>query len=153
MEQVKYRTGLVLSGGGARGFAHLGVLKALNDSGIYPEVIAGTSAGALVGALYADGHSPDDILRMMNASSSLHYVRPTVPREGLLQISGIEKILRDHLRAKAAVRDRAVAKAADKADKDGDRDADKGREYPALLRSRIQVNLLTIKILEKILNY
>ena len=100
MENVKYRTGLVLSGGGARGFAHLGVLKALNDAGIFPEVIAGTSAGALVGALYADGHSPESILQMMNASSSLHYVRPTVAREGLLQISGIEKILRDHLRAK-----------------------------------------------------
>jgi NTE family protein len=100
MELKKYRTGVVLSGGGARGFAHLGVLKALNDAGIYPDVIAGTSAGALVGVLYADGFTPDEILKMMNASSTLHYVRPTVPREGLLQISGIEKILIDNLRAK-----------------------------------------------------
>ncbi|HBC79937.1 MAG TPA: patatin [Bacteroidales bacterium] len=96
----KYRTGIVLSGGGARGFAHLGVLKALNDADIFPDVIAGTSAGALVGVLYADGYSPDEILKIMNATSSLHYVRPTVPREGLLQISGIEKILIDNLRAK-----------------------------------------------------
>jgi len=100
MEMKKYRTGIVLSGGGARGFAHLGVLKALNDAGIFPDVIAGTSAGALVGVLYADGYSPDEILKMMNATSSLHYVRPTVPREGLLQISGIEKILIGNLRAK-----------------------------------------------------
>jgi NTE family protein len=100
MEQKKYRTGIVLSGGGARGFAHLGVLKALNDAGIYPDVIAGTSAGALVGVLYADGYTPDEILKMMNASSSLHYVRPTVPREGLLLISGIERILIENLRAK-----------------------------------------------------
>ena len=49
----KYTTGVVLSGGGARGFAHLGVLKALNEAAIYPEIIAGTSAGALVGVLYA----------------------------------------------------------------------------------------------------
>lgn len=96
----KYTTGLVLSGGGARGFAHLGVLKALNAAGIYPDVIAGTSAGALVGVLYADGYTPDEILGLMNATSTLHYVRPTVPREGLLQISGIEKILNENLRAK-----------------------------------------------------
>jgi len=99
-EQKKYRTGIVLSGGGARGFAHLGVLKALNSSGIFPDIIAGTSAGALVGVLYADGYTPDEILKMMNATSSLHYVRPTVPREGLLQISGIERILNENLRAK-----------------------------------------------------
>ncbi|HOW09582.1 MAG TPA: patatin-like phospholipase family protein [Bacteroidales bacterium] len=100
VNRKKYRTGVVLSGGGARGFAHLGVLRALNEAGIYPEIISGTSAGALVGVLYADGYSPDEILLMMNASSTLHYVRPTVPREGLLQISGIEKILQDNLRAR-----------------------------------------------------
>jgi NTE family protein len=100
MPEKKYNTGLVLSGGGARGFAHLGVLKALNDAGIYPDVISGTSAGALVGVLYADGYSPEKILKIMNSTSKLHYVRPTVPREGLLQISGIERILKENLRAK-----------------------------------------------------
>jgi NTE family protein len=100
MVMKKYRTGVVLSGGGARGFAHLGVLKALNDSGIYPDVISGTSAGALVGVLYADGYSPEKILKIMNTTSKLHYIRPTVPREGLLQISGIERILVENLRAK-----------------------------------------------------
>jgi NTE family protein len=99
MPRKKYKTGLVLSGGGARGFAHIGVLKALNDLGIFPDVIAGTSAGALVGVLYADGHSPEEIFKLMNTTSALHYIRPTVPREGLLQISGIERILRENLRA------------------------------------------------------
>jgi NTE family protein len=100
MKKKKYRMGVVLSGGGARGFAHLGVLKALNDAGIYPDVIAGTSAGALVGVMYADGHAPEEILKIMNTTSKLHYIRPTVPREGLLQISGIERILKENLRAK-----------------------------------------------------
>jgi NTE family protein len=100
VNRLKYRTGVVLSGGGARGFAHLGVLKALNEAGIYPDIIAGTSAGALVGVLYADGYNPDEIFGLMNASSTLHYVRPTVPREGLLQISGIEKILQENLKAR-----------------------------------------------------
>ncbi len=99
MSEKIYKTGVVLSGGGARGFAHLGVLEALNEAGIFPEVISGTSAGALVGVLYADGYSPREILNMMNSTSRLHFIRPTVPKEGLLQISGIEKILKENLRA------------------------------------------------------
>lgn len=100
MSEKRYKTGVVLSGGGARGFAHLGVLEALNESGIFPDVISGTSAGALVGVLYADGYTPKEILTLMNSTSRLHYVRPTLPREGLLQISGIERILTENLRAK-----------------------------------------------------
>jgi NTE family protein len=52
------RIGVVLSGGGARGIAHIGVLRVLEAEGIVPDVIAGTSMGALVGGLYAVGHSP-----------------------------------------------------------------------------------------------
>jgi NTE family protein len=53
------RIGLALGGGGARGMAHLGVLKALEDSGIVVDMIAGTSAGAMTGTLYAAGHDAD----------------------------------------------------------------------------------------------
>jgi NTE family protein len=49
----KARIGLVLSGGGARGFAHVGALRALNHLGVYPDVIVGVSMGAAVGATYA----------------------------------------------------------------------------------------------------
>ncbi|MBA4322458.1 MAG: hypothetical protein C0408_06520, partial [Odoribacter sp.] len=100
MTKHKYKTGLVLSGGGARGFAHLGVIQALNEAGIFPEVISGTSAGAITGVLYADGYSPEEIMKILNANSRLHYIRPTVPRDGLLRISGIIRILKDNLRAK-----------------------------------------------------
>ena len=51
----------VLSGGGCRGFAHLGVVKALNERGIFPDEIAGASAGALAGAFLANGFTPDEI--------------------------------------------------------------------------------------------
>lgn len=51
------RLGLALGGGSARGFAHIGVLKSLDQAGIRPEVVVGTSAGALVGAFYAAGFS------------------------------------------------------------------------------------------------
>ncbi len=54
--------GLVLSGGGVRGVAHIGVLKALEEHGIFPTHIAGTSAGAIVGALYANGNTWQEIL-------------------------------------------------------------------------------------------
>ena len=99
-EDRQYKVGLVLSGGGARGFAHLGVIQALNDAGIFPEVISGTSAGAIVGALSADGYSPLEIMKLLNSNTRLHYIRPTMPKEGLLQISGVVRILKDNLRAK-----------------------------------------------------
>lgn len=51
----KIRIGLALGGGAAKGFAHIGVIKMLEASGIHPDVVAGTSAGSLVGALYASG--------------------------------------------------------------------------------------------------
>ena len=53
--------GLVLSGGGARGFAHIGVLKVLEENRVPVDYIGGASMGGLIGALYAMGHSPDEI--------------------------------------------------------------------------------------------
>lgn len=55
------RVGLVLSGGGARGLAHIGVLRALHEQGIEVHAIAGTSMGAIIGGLYASGHSAEQI--------------------------------------------------------------------------------------------
>ncbi|HOF20517.1 MAG TPA: patatin-like phospholipase family protein [Bacteroidales bacterium] len=95
-----YKTGLVLSGGGTRGFAHLGVLKALNEAGIYPDVVSGTSAGALAGLMYCDGIGPEEAFKIMKGSRRLNYMRPTMPRDGLLQLSGIRKILEDHVTAR-----------------------------------------------------
>lgn len=59
------KTGYALGGGGARGLSHIGVLKVLEEHGIYPDVIAGTSIGALVGALYASGLRAADIERAL----------------------------------------------------------------------------------------
>ena len=55
------RIALVLGGGGLRGFAHTGVIRALEDAGIEPDIVVGTSAGALVGAAYASGMRASDI--------------------------------------------------------------------------------------------
>lgn len=59
------KIGLVLSGGGARGIAHIGVLKKLEEAKIKPDYIAGTSIGAIIGALYAMGYSADQIEKMV----------------------------------------------------------------------------------------
>jgi len=100
MAEKIYKTGFVLSGGGARGFAHLGFLEALFEEGIYPHIISGTSAGALAGVFIADGFAPREVLELLNTGSRLDFMRPTLPREGLLQISGIAKILNANLHAK-----------------------------------------------------
>jgi NTE family protein len=59
------RVGLALSGGGARGLAHIGVLKVLDEAGIPVDVVAGTSIGSIVGALYSIGYSPAEIERIV----------------------------------------------------------------------------------------
>ena len=100
MSVKQYKIGLVLSGGGTRGFAHLGLIQALNEAGIFPDVISGTSSGAMAGVLYADGFTPHEIMNLMKGSSRLDIMRPALPREGLLQLGGIVKILKANLRAK-----------------------------------------------------
>ena len=96
----KYKTGLVLSGGGARGFAHIGALKALNESGIFPNAISGASAGALTGALYADGHTPEEILCFFSQKKIFKYVELIIPKRGLLKMTGLEEIICQNLKAK-----------------------------------------------------
>ena len=73
-----YHLGIALAGGGARGIAHIGVLKALEENGIFPDCISGTSAGSIVGALYAAGKTPDEILDfafefIVSTSNIKHY--------------------------------------------------------------------------------
>jgi NTE family protein len=59
-----YSTGLVLSGGGHRGVAHAGALQAMQEHGLHIDVISGSSAGAIVGAMHAANYSPQDILQL-----------------------------------------------------------------------------------------
>ncbi len=95
-----YNTGLVLSGGGARGFAHLGVIQALEEEGISPDIISGVSAGSIVGAFYADGYSPEEILAMFIEKKIFSLIKFTVPRSGFLKLTGLRDLIRTYLRAK-----------------------------------------------------
>lgn len=96
----KYKTGIVLSGGAARGFAHIGVLKALNEFGIFPDAISGVSAGGIVGSFYADGYKPDEILEIFGDKKMFNFIRLAIPNSGLARITGMEEVIREHLRAK-----------------------------------------------------
>ncbi|MDD4609323.1 MAG: patatin-like phospholipase family protein [Bacteroidaceae bacterium] len=73
IKKVTYQTGFALSGGFIKGFAHLGVIQALKEKGITPDVISGVSAGALAGVFIADGQEPHDVVRLFvdNKSNSL----------------------------------------------------------------------------------
>jgi NTE family protein len=83
-QQVLGKTlGLVLSGGGVKGVAHVGALKALQQHDIFPDIIAGASAGAVVGALYAKGYSPEEMLAFFKETPLLKYNLVTISKPGL----------------------------------------------------------------------
>jgi NTE family protein len=93
---------LALGGGAARGFAHIGVIKALEARGIYPDIIVGTSAGAVVGALYATGSSGIELNRMALSMDQSAFSDWTVPARGFFKGEGLEKFVN------SAVKDRPI---------------------------------------------
>lgn len=87
------KIGLVLSGGGARGICHLGVIKALEELGVKFDYIAGTSAGSIAGCLYSYGYKADEILHMIQSISLLRSLRLAWTWTGLLSFDGLRDIL------------------------------------------------------------
>lgn len=100
METANYKLGVALSGGGARGFAHLGALKAMNERGMYPDLISGTSAGSLAGALYADGYTPDEIMELFKHMKFTEFTEFTLPKEGFFKSNRFRAFMRKHLHAR-----------------------------------------------------
>ena len=66
--------GLVLSGGGAKGLSHIGVIKALEENGVPIDYICGTSIGAIIGGLYAIGYSPDEMVELIKAKITTNLI-------------------------------------------------------------------------------
>ena len=89
-----YKVGLVLSGGGARGFAHAGALLALEEVGIKPDIIAGVSAGSVVTAMYASGIVPEEIVTAFSNISFGNLAELGVPRDGFSQWTASRNFLR-----------------------------------------------------------
>lgn len=80
--------GLVLSGGGALGFAHIGAIKALEEYGIEPKYVAGTSMGAIIGVMYAAGYSADEIMQIVK-EDRLYKVGRLITMQSALRNSGM----------------------------------------------------------------
>jgi NTE family protein len=90
------RIGLALGGGAARGFAHIGVLQVLEEQGIKPDVIVGTSAGSVVATLYAAGKTPAEMANIamnLDESSLSDWV---FPGRSLMKGEAIAKLVRTH---------------------------------------------------------
>lgn len=96
----KYKLGIALGGGGARGFAHLGVMQGLYEKGIQPDIISGVSAGAIAGAFIAAGHSPADAFDVIKEYNFSGISTLTIPKTGLLSLSKIKSILEKNISIK-----------------------------------------------------
>ena len=97
----RYRLGLVLSGGGARGFAHIGVVQAMYEAGLRPDIISGTSAGSIVGAMIAAGHTPRRMFEFFPGEKNFDiFARPTMSKKGIMIMNGMEERLAEFLHVK-----------------------------------------------------
>jgi len=89
---MKTKVGIVFSGGGARGIAHLGLLKALEEFGIKASLVSGTSAGAIAGAFYAAGYSATEILNILKKGHIFSFSNLLIKRQGLFAMKGFHDI-------------------------------------------------------------
>ncbi|MGK7389771.1 MAG: patatin-like phospholipase family protein [Candidatus Cyclobacteriaceae bacterium M2_1C_046] len=94
------KIGLALSGGGARAIAHLGIMKALEAEGITFSKISGSSAGAVIAALYAGGMTPDEIYQKFVSLKLWSLINPIIPNSGFLSMSNAEKLIKENLPVK-----------------------------------------------------
>ena len=93
----KASIGIAFSGGGVRGISHLGVLKALNEVGIFPSQVSGSSAGAIVGAMYCQGYSPDEVLKIIIETNYFKLIRPAISWKGLFTMDSLAQLLKTYL--------------------------------------------------------
>jgi len=92
---MKPKIGIALSGGGARGIAHLGILKALEEFGIVPTHISGTSAGAIAGAFYAAGYSIPEIVTILKKGQIFNFSNILIKRQGFFAMKGFNDIYQE----------------------------------------------------------
>jgi NTE family protein len=97
--QPEFETGLVLSGGGPRGFAHFGVLKALEELNVKVDIIAGTSAGAVAGAFFASGKSGEEAFALIRSYSVWRWASFFGRQPGIISFRDAQKLFSKHLPA------------------------------------------------------
>lgn len=89
------RIGLALGGGAARGFAHIGVIKVLEAQGIVPDIVVGTSAGAVVGALYASGNNGFELQKLAHKLDESRISDWSVPDRGVLKGEALQQFVNE----------------------------------------------------------
>ncbi len=89
------RIGLALGGGAARGFAHIGVIQVLEAAGVHADLIAGTSAGSVVAALYASGKTPAELLALADAMDESTLTDWSYPGRGVIRGEALARFVRD----------------------------------------------------------
>ncbi len=89
------KLGLALGGGAARGFAHVGVIKTLESQGIFPDIVAGTSAGAVVGALYAAGNSGFELQKLAHRLDEAKISDWSLPDRGVLKGESLQLFINE----------------------------------------------------------
>jgi NTE family protein len=90
------RLGLALGGGAARGFAHIGVIQVLEEAGIRPDLVVGTSAGSLVAALYASGRNGRELAELAQAMDEGAITDWSFPGRGLIRGEALARYVRQH---------------------------------------------------------
>ena len=95
---AKPKIGLALGGGAARGFAHIGVIKMLESQGIFPDYVVGTSAGAVVGALYAGGHDAYAMQKIAQQLDETIFADWTLGGRGFLKGESLQSFVNQHLK-------------------------------------------------------
>ena len=104
-QQKDLKVGLVLSGGGARGYAHIGALQVLEEAGVRVDYIGGTSMGSIVGGLYAAGYSADQLERMLRETDIMAELQDEIDRENR---TIYEKIYTEHYLLGLSLKDFAI---------------------------------------------
>jgi NTE family protein len=89
------RIGLALGGGAARGFAHIGVIQTLEENGLVPDLVVGTSAGSLVAALFASGKSGRELATIADAMDETAFADWSYPGRGLIRGEALARFVRD----------------------------------------------------------
>ena len=100
MNTFKYNIGYALSGGFIKGFAHLGIMQALHEHGITPNILSGVSAGALAAGFYADGREPYHIIELFEHHSFTELTTFSINKQGLLKLDSFIDFLESNLRTK-----------------------------------------------------
>jgi len=95
-----YELGIAFGGGGAKGYYQAGVFKRLLEMGCRPGIVSGTSVGSLVAALYADGHTPDEMMEAFADLTVKDFLEARIPKDYIVSPLPVRKILEKTLRAR-----------------------------------------------------